>query len=130
MLEILKKEGIKCGNQPIPIYQDGKKKKLKIEYSWIIQNLRFLKEIFEIRLDKYDKKQPQIQITITEKPALLGKDYQKNLIEYQKYLDEIWMKTNKKYKIYEASNCPYCHKEILRDSEFCSFCGSKILELC
>ena len=137
MLEILRKEGIKYGSQPIHIYQDDKKKKLKIEYSWIIQNLQFLNQIFEIRLSNYDKKSQQVQVqiitekpneTIEEKPPTLENDYQKNLLEYQKYLDEIWMKTNKRYKIYEASNCPYCYKEILRDSEFCSFCGCVIPE--
>ena len=129
MLEVLKKEGIKFGKQPIPIYQDGRKKKLKIDYSWIIQNIQFLKEIFEIRLSNLDKKPNQAQVQlVTEKPALPENDYHKNLVEYQKYLDEIWIKTNKRYKIYEASNCPYCYKEILRDSEFCSFCGCKIVE--
>ena len=129
MFEILKNEGITYGNQPIPIFQYGKKKKLKIEYSWIIQNIRFLNEIFEIRLNNLDKNPYQAQVpSITEKPALPENDDQKNLVEYQKYLDEIWIKTNKRYKIYETSNCPYCYKEILRDSEFCSFCGCKILE--
>lgn len=129
MLEVLKEEGIKYGNQPISIYQDERKKKLKIEYSWIIRNLQFLIEIFEIRLNNYDKKQHPVQVqTTTEKPALLDEDFQKNLVEYQKYLDEIWSKTNKRYKIYEASNCPYCFKEILRDSDFCSFCGCNIQE--
>lgn len=137
MLKDLKKEGIKYGKQPIPIYQDGKKKKLNFEYFWIIQNIQFLKDIFEIRLSNYDKKLHRIKVQkstenpnkiIEEKPALLENDYQKNLLEYQKYLDAIWVKTNKRYKIYEASNCPYCYKEILKDSEFCSFCGCKIEE--
>lgn len=129
MLEELKKEGITYGKLPIPIYQDGKKKKLKAKYLWIIQNMQFLKELYEIRLNNYDKKLNQVVVqSITEKPVLLESDYHKNLLEYQKYLDEIWMKTNKRYKIYEASNCPYCYKEILRDSEFCSYCGSKILQ--
>jgi len=114
LLELIKKEGLKYGRNPIPIYKEGThKNKINEKYIWIIKNLLFLIDIFKIRIENYEVKDVEIQ---------------SSLKDYQKYLYEEGVKINEDKRGFEMTHCPYCFKKIPSESLICSFCGSNILD--
>jgi hypothetical protein len=115
LLEHLKKDGLKYGRNPIPIYKEGtKKKKISDKYVWLIKNLEFLIDIFKIRIDNFNAK---------------WKEVQSSLADYQKYLDEGGIKTNNGKDHSKMKNCPYCLNKIQNESGICSYCGSTIVDM-
>ncbi len=112
LLEFLKKEGLKYGRNPIPVYKKGTyRKKINDNYIWIMNNLAFLVDIFKIRIENYEEK---------------GRKIQSSLTDYKKYLSEEGLKIAEGKDGSEMTNCPYCLKKIQNDSVICSFCGSNI----
>jgi hypothetical protein len=108
LLTFLKKEGLKFGRNPIPVYKQGAfKTKIDLNYLWVINNLDFLIDIFKIRIQRNEKE---------------WENAENSLVDYQKYLSEEGIKIDSSKKSSMKICCPYCFKEIQNESVICSFC--------
>lgn len=126
LFDFLKKEGLKYGRNPIPVYnKDSYKNKVNVKYAWVLNNLKFLIDIFKIRIERFEARRPQ-KLRKNMKIESDGNEIIGSLADYQKYLDEEGVKINMEEKGYELIICPLCYMKIQKESVICSFCGSNI----